>query len=205
MTATNNFSSQQVLSVASPTESPSIAATIDTAILVEMIKSKNERGFHILYDKYCGALYSIIFKFVQHSDVADDLLQDTFVKIWKRIDGFDPARGTLFTWMLNIARNHAIDYLRSSGYQQNSLNISIDLVPHHLDYFGSTTSDINYVEFKDVKNKVLQFDPKYAEVINLIFFYGWTYEQTAEILKLPLGTVKTRARKGLGILKMLYQ
>jgi RNA polymerase sigma-70 factor (ECF subfamily) len=205
MTTTNNFSSQQVLPVSPQTENLSASAAPDTALLVEMIKSKSERGFNILYDKYCGAMYSILIKFVRHTDVADDLLQETFVKIWKHIDRFDPSRGTLFTWMLNIARNHAIDYLRSSGHQQHTLNVSLDLCSNNLDHFGYTTSDTNRVEFKDFKSKALQLDPKYAEVIDLIFFYGWTYEQTAEILKLPLGTVKTRARKGLGMLKILYQ
>jgi RNA polymerase sigma-70 factor (ECF subfamily) len=85
------------------------------ATLVWMIQSKNEKGFHILYDKYCGALYGILLKLVHRSDVADYLLQDVFVKIWRHIDSFDPDRGTLFTWMQKIARNQAIEYLRTSG------------------------------------------------------------------------------------------
>lgn len=205
MTATTSFSPKQVASSASPTVYESAGTGVDTATLVWMIQSKNERGFHILYDKYCGALYGILMKFVRRTDLADDLLQDVFVKIWKHIDRFDPAKGTLFTWMLNITRNQAIDYLRSASYQQQLLHVNNDLFSLHMDYIGSKALNTDEVEFKDIKSKAMQFDPKYAEVIDIIFFYGCSHEQAAHILKLPLGTVKTRVRKGLGMLKALYQ
>ena len=205
MTARYAYSSREMLPEPSSTGYQSGGANMDTATLLEMIILKNERGFHSLYDNYCGALYGILMKFVGRTDVADDLLQDTFVKIWKHIDAFDPGRGTLFTWMLNIARNQAIDYLRSSHYQQQLLHVNNDLFSLHRDYFGATASDSSMVEYKDLKSKTMQLDPKYAEVIDMIFFYGCTHEQTARIMNLPLGTVKTRARKGLGVLKILYQ
>jgi RNA polymerase sigma-70 factor, ECF subfamily len=134
MTVINDLTAPQVIAPPSPNDNQSATATVDTAILVQMLKSKSERGFHILYDKYCGALYSILIKIVRRTDVADDLLQDVFLKIWKHIDGFDPARGTLFTWMLNIARNQAIDYLRSSGYQQQMQQVNVDFSSLHLDF-----------------------------------------------------------------------
>jgi RNA polymerase sigma-70 factor, ECF subfamily len=205
MTVTTGFSPQQASSGVSPTVYEPVRTGVDTATLVWMIKSKSERGFHILYDKYCGALYGILMKFVRRSDVADDLLQDVFVKIWKHIDTFDPARGTLFTWMLNIARNGAIDYLRSSCHQHQMLHVDNELFSLHTDYIDNTASTGSMAEFKDLQNKALHLDRKYAEVIDMIFFYGCTQEQTARILKLPLGTVKTRARKGLSMLKMIYR
>jgi RNA polymerase sigma-70 factor (ECF subfamily) len=170
-----------------------------------MVKSKSEKGFNILYNNYCGAIYGILMRFVLRRDVADDLLQDIFLKIWKNIDCFDPEKGTLFTWMLNIARNQAIDYLRSSCHRKQLLHVNNDLFSLHKDYIASNDSNSNLIELKDIKSKVLKLDSKYADVIDLIFFYGCTHEQTARIMKLPLGTVKTRARKGLGILKILYR
>ncbi len=205
MTATTSFSPQQATTAASNTVHESAGTGVDTATFVWMIQSKNERGFHILYDKYCGALYGILMKFVRRTDVADDLLQDVFVKIWKHIDTFDPSRGTLFTWMLNIARNQAIDYLRSSSHQQQLLHVDNELFSLHTNYIDANASNSNMAEFKDLQNKALQLHEKYAEVIDMIFFYGCTQEQTARILKLPLGTVKTRARKGLGMLKIICQ
>jgi RNA polymerase sigma-70 factor (ECF subfamily) len=200
MTATTNFSER-----VPPTVYKSAGTDVDTATLVRMIQSKNERGFHILYDKYCGALYGILMKFVRRTDIADELLQDVFVKIWRHIDSFDPARGTLFTWMLNITRNQAIDYLRSPSRRQQLLHVDNELYSLHTDYVDTNASNSSVAELKDLQNKALQLDAKYAEVIDMIFFYGCTHEQAARILKLPLGTVKTRARKGLGMLKILYQ
>ena len=204
MIATNTFSARQVKPDALPASQPA-SANEDIAVLVQLIKSKNERGFHLLYDKYSGALYSVLIKIVRRSDVAEDLLQEVFLKIWKHIDGYDTAKGTLFTWMLNITRNQGIDYLRSSGYQQQLLNVNLELFSLHLDNHGARVSNTSELEFKDIKNKALQLEPKYAAVIDMIFFHGWTYEQTAQILDLPLGTVKTRARKALSMLKIIYQ
>ncbi len=205
MVTTLNYPAHQVLQATSPTLYESDGTSMDTANLVWIIKSKNERGFHLLYDRYCDALHGVLMKFVRRTDVADDLLQDVFVKIWKHIDAFDPARGTLFTWMMNIARNKAIDYLRSSCHQKQLLHVDNELFYLHTDYMDATASNSSMAEFKDLQNKAQMLDAKYAEVIDMIFFYGCTQEQTARILKLPLGTVKTRARKGLSMLKIIYQ
>ena len=196
---------QQVPSAASPIVYDSAGIGVDTATLVWMVKSKNKRGYHILYDKYCGALYGILMKFVRRTDVADDLLQNVFMEIWKQIDTFDPARGTLFTWMQNIVRNQAIDYFRSSCHQQQLLHVDNELFSLHINYIDANVSNSNMAEFKNLQNKVPHLDAKNTEVIDMIFFYGCTQEQTARILKLPLGTVKSRARKGLGMLKILHQ
>lgn len=201
MTATHTFSSFN----APPSGLSPVTETINNKLLVQMIQSRSERGFHMLYDMYSGALLGIIMKFVRRSDVAEDLLQETFVKIWKHIDGFDAARGTLFTWMLNIARNISIDYLRSATNQQQLMHVNNDLFSLHTDYLNANVSSSSITELKDIKTKALQLDQKYAAVIDLIFFYGYTQQQAAVILSLPLGTVKTRARKGLELMKILYR
>jgi RNA polymerase sigma-70 factor (ECF subfamily) len=205
MIATTTYSKRQAIPTFISNNTKFVNPNNDIDSLIKLVQSKSERGFHTLYDKYCGALYGIIIKLVKRTDVADDLLQDTFVKIWKHIDTFDSSKGTLYTWMLNIARNQALDYLRSSAHKKQLLQVEIDLFSHCTDNIGNITINACPVEFTDFKNKALQLDPKYTEVIDLIYFYGWTQEQTAEILKLPLGTIKTRARKGLSLLKMLYQ
>lgn len=204
MVATSRLSTGQVMKTPTSTYAEKPGRTAETALLVQLIKSKSERGFNVLYSNYSKGSYGVLFKHVRRTEVADDLLQDTFVKIWKYIDGFDPARGSLFTWMLNIAQNLAIDYLRSASHRKQSLQVSIDLLSFTKDNKYNIATTTNDVEFKDFKSKALQLDPKYAEVIDMIFFYGWSHEQTAHLLKLPLGTVKTRARKGLGLLKILY-
>lgn len=143
---------------------------IDTATLVQLVQSKSEKGFNILYDNYCGVLYGVLIKFVEQNDVADDLLQEVFLKIWKNIDSFDSEKGSLFTWMLNITRNHAIDYIRSSSHRNQLLHVRIDSFDSNQNYNNLNDSNNTSVEFKDVKNKFLKLDSKYADVINLIFF-----------------------------------
>jgi RNA polymerase sigma-70 factor (ECF subfamily) len=204
MKITTTYCKRQVIPVSINSNTKILNPNNDIDLLVKLVQSKSEKGFHILYNKYCGSLYGVIIKLVKRNDVADDLLQDTFVKIWKHIESFDSSKGTLYTWMLNIARNHATDYLRSSTYRKQLLQVEIDLFSHCTDNIENITSNSCPIEFTDFKNKAMQLDSKYTEVIDLIYFYGWTQEQTAEILKLPLGTIKTRARKGLSLLKVLY-
>lgn len=205
MIATNTYSKRRIISEFAIPNTKFLVTKLENELLVQMIKSKNEKGFTILYNKYCNALYSVLIKMVKQTAIADDLLQDTFVKIWKYIDGFDATKGTLYTWMLNIAKNQAIDYLRSSYYKNQSLNTDLDLFSNTKYAIDSSNVINTELEFKDFKTKALQLNPKYADVINLIFFYGWTQEQTALKLNLPLGTIKTRARKGINMLKILYE
>lgn len=204
MIATTTYSKRQVKPTYFINYTKLVDPKSESNILVKLVQSKSGKGFNILYNKYCSALYGVIIKLVKRRDVADDLLQDTFIKIWKHIDSFDSSKGTIYTWMLNIARNHAIDYLRSPTYKKQLLQVEINLFSYCSDTIGNTTSTHSSTEYTDFKNKALQIDSKYSEVIDLIYFYGWTQEQTATILKLPLGTIKTRARKGLNLLKKLY-
>ncbi|MBJ7429244.1 MAG: RNA polymerase sigma factor [Bacteroidia bacterium] len=204
MKAINTPSCQQEIPVIPTTIKKFRADSLDAEKLIEMIQSKSEKGFNILYDMYCDALYNAIIKIVKRTDITEDLLQDTFIKIWRHIDRFEPEKGTLYTWMLNIAKNQSIDYLRSSDYHKQLLNEEIDLFSFKLDVIDTIKHNVCQIEFADFKRKAKQLDPKYAKVIDMIFFDGWTHKQTALKLMLPIGTVKTRARKGLSLLKTLY-
>lgn len=205
MNATSHLPTTQFFKLPTKSEVSPEKKTVDTATLVQAIKSHSERDFTFLYSNYSTALYGILIKIVRRTEVSEDLLQETFVKIWKNIDGFDNTRGTLFTWMSNIARNLAIDYLRSSACKNQFQNVNIELFWLHQKYPTNIHSLYNDLDYRDFKKNALEIEPKYAEVIDMICFQGYTQNQTSELLKLPLGTVKTRARKGLSILKHLYQ
>ncbi len=177
----------------------------DNAVILSLIKSKDERGFNLLYDKFSQALYRTIVKFGIRPATAEDLLQDTFVKIWKNIELFDSSKGTIFTWMLNIARYIAIDYLRSSAHRQEDRFENIK--PQYLDssYYGVLYSNDVEVDAKEFETMTLtHLNKRHAEVIEMIYFHGWTQEQTAKQLNIPLGTVKTRAKKGINELRLHY-
>lgn len=173
--------------------------------LFNLLQQKSERGFTLLYNNYADALFSVIFQIVEKKEIAEDLLQDTFVKIWKKIDTYDETKGTLFTWMLNIARNTAIDFIRLRRNEFYKQLVNFDVLLNDSFYHAIETVNFNRLDYIVIKNRASELDNKYAVVIDLIYFEGFTYEQAAKVLKLPIGTVKTRARMALKLLKKLYK
>lgn len=154
----------------------------------------------MLYDNYSAALFGIICRIVQDEDAARDLLQDTFIKIWRNVLNYDAAKGRLFTWMLNIARNTAIDFLRVSHPGE-----SIQNQPEIVDTIDQQRGggQLN-PDTLDVSEKVTQLNPIYQELIDLVYFKGLTHEEVSQRLNMPLGTVKTRVRAALQELKKIY-
>ena len=90
--------------------------------LILLLRQREQSAFSYLYDNYSGALYGIILSIVPDKELANDVLQEVFVKIWRQVDSYDASKGRLFTWMMNIARNASIDMLRSKGYQKTQQN-----------------------------------------------------------------------------------
>jgi RNA polymerase sigma-70 factor, ECF subfamily len=165
----------------------------NTDELLELLRLRDRQGFSILYDRYSTALFGVICKIVKIEEEAENLLQDTFVKIWKNIELYNASKGSLFTWILNIARNTAIDFLRSKKHQQRSQSLSMD------EYSTSKISANNHDnhEYIGVKDLVNKLDNPYRAVIDLVYFEGYTHEEAAEHLQIPLGTLKTRVRTAM--------
>ena len=99
--------------------------------LVSLLKAHNKVALNLLYDNYAAALYGVIMRITKSQHHAENILQDTFIKIWKSIDSYDSNKGRFFTWMLNIARNSAIDFVRSKAYRKNTRTDSIDVSTIH--------------------------------------------------------------------------
>ena len=127
------------------------------------------------------------------------------MKIWKKIDTYDEAKGTLYTWMLNIARNTSIDFVRSNKNRFYQHFVHDDILLNESDQRGTNIENTDHLDYIAIKKKAAKLDQKYSDVIDLIYFEGYTYEQVAILLKLPLGTVKTRGRNALAILKNAYK
>jgi RNA polymerase sigma-70 factor (ECF subfamily) len=173
--------------------------------LLEQLQQKTERGFSLLYDNYADALFSVIYQIVNNREITEDLLQETFVKIWKKIDTYEKNKGTLYTWMLNIARNTGIDFIRSNKNRFYKLLIHDDLWQNEYLQPGREIGNADRLDYIAIKNKAAALDNKYAVVLDLIYFEGCTYEQVSKLLKLPVGTVKTRGRMALTLLKKAYK
>lgn len=165
--------------------------------IVELLRNKSREGFNMLYDEYGPTLYGIICKIVKETAVAEDVLQEAFVKVWKNIQHYDSDKGSFFTWLLNITRYTAIDYLRSRNYKQwlktFSVTDNVSIEENAVMQPGTETAGLKAV--------VSRLEPKYREVIDLVYFWGYTQDEVSKLLQIPLGTVKTRARTALQILR----
>jgi len=160
--------------------------------LVAALKAKDEQAFSYLYDHYSGSLYSIVLQIVKSPEIANDVLQEIFINIWRRIDTYDPIKGRLFTWMLNISRNASIDMLRSKNYQNSQKNQEITDNVYGNDQMTQTSIDsIGLTKFLG------KLRPELRVLIELAYFKGYTHDEIAQIEDIPLGTVKTRIRNAL--------
>ena len=169
--------------------------------LVALLKEQNNDAFNYLYDHYSGALFTIINQIVPDKDTASDVLQEVFVNVWRKIGSYDETKGRLFTWMLNIARNAAIDKVRSKGYRDNQRTQSIV----DGENAGMSISSNPIVNDVGLKKVLTTLNEEYRKLIDLSYFQGFTHEEIAKMLGIPLGTVKTRIRTAISQLRTLIK
>ncbi len=169
--------------------------------LLSMLQSRDERGFSILYDNYSAALYGVILKIVRTEEIAADIMQDSFVKIWRNIEGYNASKGTLFTWMLNIARNTAIDKVRSQEFQNSQKNQDLDTTINTIDKQEYSQFDVDAIGVKKVIEKL---KPEHRLIIDLLYFQGYTQAEVSEEFGIPLGTVKTRVKSAINHLREYF-
>ncbi len=160
--------------------------------LVALLQQRNDKAFAYLYDNYSGALYGIVNSIVTDKEIANDVLQNVFVNIWRKIESYDASKGRLFTWMLNIARNASIDELRSKGYRDSQKNQSLS---ENVDVAGVATVPV--IDDVGLKKVLTKLKGELRVLIDLSYFQGFTHEEISKILGIPLGTVKTRIRSAL--------
>jgi RNA polymerase sigma factor (sigma-70 family) len=170
--------------------------------LVALLQRRDQTAFAYLYDNYSAALNGVIARMVDDSQLAEDILQETFVKIWNNFGQYDATKGRLFTWMINITRNLTIDTLRSKGYKKQQ-KISQD------ENFVSSTQDKNFSTTKfdtiGIRKQVQNLKPDQKIIIDLAYFGGYTQEEISKEMRIPLGTVKTRMRTAIIELRKLLQ
>lgn len=170
--------------------------------LIALLRKRDQRAFNYLYDNYSGALYGVILPVVREKSYADEALQNVFVKIWGSIASFDEHKGRLYTWMINIARNAAIDYLKSKAVQNELKNQSLpNIVDGNEAHQLSHSEHANRTDFIGFKNVLNQLKSEWRQLIELAYYEGYTQQEIAEKLDIPLGTVKTRIRGALLELK----
>lgn len=170
--------------------------------LLEQIYKKDDKAFTLLYDMYAKSLFGVIFNLIKDKEEAEDVLQEVFVKIWKNLESYNESKGRFFTWILNIARNASIDRLRSKDFNNSQKNLSADNFVHILDDPSRLTNKIDTIGIQEFVKKL---KPKCIQLIDLLFFKGYTQQEVADELEIPLGTVKTQNRNCINELRNLLK
>lgn len=176
-----------------------VQAKISEEKLLFLLREKSESGFSYLYDHYSAALHGVILRITRDEERSGDVLQETFVKVWKNIGTYEKGKGTLFTWMLNIARNSAIDSNRSK-HVKYQIQIEERVVDNHNKVDPSAAMDII-----GLKETVSRLRPEYQKLIEFIYMKGFTQQEFSDEFEIPLGTVKTRTRSALQELRNLLK
>lgn len=159
-----------------------------------MLRTNDRAAFSYLYDNYAPALNGVIRRMVDEVQLAEDILQEAFVRIWNNFANYDTSKGRLFTWMMNITRNLTIDTLRSKGYkkQRKILSDENSVVSQADRSIGSDRFDTI-----GLRKQLLLLKPEQRTIIDLAYFNGYTQDEISKETGVPLGTVKTRMRNAI--------
>ncbi len=168
--------------------------------LISLLKSRDNGAFEYLFENYSRALSGVIFRLLQQEEMTRDVLQETFVKIWKKIPEYDASRGRLYTWMLHIARNTAIDATRNKHFVAAGQIQNVDFIVHKVNSQHQWLPSTDHIGVRDLLKRL---NEDYRMLIDLAYFQGYTQEEISKELNLPLGTVKTRIRAALIQLRKL--
>ncbi|MDG1570760.1 sigma-70 family RNA polymerase sigma factor [Robiginitalea sp. M366] len=166
--------------------------------IVELLGEGNEKAISLLYEHYGDTLYGVALKVVRNEALAQDVLQESFVKIWKKAATYDASKAKLFTWLFRIVRNTAIDKLRSLG-TKNEKEIQIDVS----DVYTIGVEGLD-PELMDMRKHLGRIELKYQVVLEALFFEGMTQQEASDELDIPLGTIKSRLKIGLRELRKIY-
>jgi RNA polymerase sigma-70 factor, ECF subfamily len=173
----------------------------DDAELAERLKRHDPQAMTDLYDRYGRLAYSLIIRVVHDAGVAEDLVQETFLRIWNRVHAFDAEKGALGPWVLTVARNRAIDYLRSTDGRMAKSALELDALEQPGAFADMERDMVNSERARRVRAAFSKLNPNQQMVIELAYFEGLSQTEMAERTNQPLGTVKTWMRSALRVLR----
>ena len=171
--------------------------TVAESHIVQLLNAGDKKAMGLIYDQYAGTLYGVVFNMVKSEDAAKEILQESMIKVWKNSRKYDAGKAKLFTWLVRITRNTAIDYLRSQKARTE----------HEIQKASSDVrSNVVHIrpEHMDVANHLNSLEHKYKEVLYALFYMGMTQQEVSDHFNMPLGTVKTRLKIGLRELRKIF-
>jgi RNA polymerase sigma-70 factor (ECF subfamily) len=180
----------------------SSVSTYSEEELVLLLGKQSREAFNYLYKQYSAVLYGVVCKVIYDEHSAQDVLQEVFVKIWNNIGQYDAKKGRIYTWMINIARNAAIDKLRSKGeIMKGKIQTGEDVV-NNLERGMKTEQATDTI---GLRKMVGTLKPEYQTIVDLAYFKGYTLDEISKTLEIPLGTVKTRMRHAIQQLREVFK
>ena len=169
--------------------------------LVLSLKQKDESAFSYLYDNYSAALNGVIYAMVGDVTLTEDILQEAFLKIWKNIDAYDDTKGKLYTWMRRLTHNLTLDNLKSNQHKYQQKVARDEMAVVNIQVTNNVTGKLDSLDFR---KKLDRLDPKQRLIIDLSYYQGYTQEEIAEKLEMPVGTVKTKIRAAIIELRKIF-
>ncbi|MCB0447895.1 MAG: sigma-70 family RNA polymerase sigma factor [Gelidibacter sp.] len=160
-------------------------------VLISKFQQKDEKAFESLYAMYSDSMHGVIYYIVRDHDIAEEIMQDVFIKAWNNAGSYSAEKGRFFTWILNIARNAAIDKTRSKAFKNSKKNLDAE---YFVDILQTSESLDDQTDAIGIKKFVSKLAKKCIKVIELLYFKGYTQLEASEALDMPIGTIKTRNR-----------
>ncbi len=173
----------------------------DEAEFVNGLKEQNEQVFAKIYSKFSPALYGTIVNYVRDTELAENLLQDVFMKAWNNSHQYDANKGRLFAWMYRISRNICIDYIRSKRHRIGKLSVLNGDAIESVKRRGEAGFSPDHIGLRKVVNGLR---PEERELVELLYFRGYTQAEVASIKSMPIGTVKTRSARAIKTLRKFF-
>lgn len=162
--------------------------------LIERLKNGDKNALYPLYDKYSGALFGIIVRMCRDKGLAEDLLQESFIKIWEKVEYYEPDKGKFYTWAYRICRNTTLNHLRKFSPLIQKEDLSV---------YKNIKDEVPSEEYERLNGVIKKLEPHHQEAIRLVYFKGFTHKEAHEFMDVPLGTFKSYVRQALSRLKTL--
>jgi len=164
--------------------------------VVVRLQRREPQALAELYDRYGGMIYRLVLRIVRDTGIAEDLVQETFLRAWNRAGGFDSKRGAAGPWLLAIARNRALDYLRSQS-RHGANTMELNETEHPAQFVDFPAEALNFDLARQIKRALEQLTADQRAAIELAYFQGMSQSEIAEHMGQPLGTVKTWMRRAM--------
>lgn len=173
--------------------------------LMALVREGDSAAFEVIYDRHGGVAYSLAYRMCGRKQAAEDVVQEAFLSAWRRSASYDFTRGSLRTWLLGIVHHRAVDALRRTG---NDARRRVDIPVEEMDFDAEISVDAEVIE-RDravmIRDAMSELPPEQSKVIELAYFGGFTHTEIADMLGVPIGTVKGRMRLGLTKLRSRFE